>query len=344
MRYALRAMQLLKPFLPMGDNLKSEILYILARATSNEHKWNGAEVFTKYAEENVPSVIKQMAERAAIYHLEFEEDYLNKDSRITATKIASRRRQTLVRTSYEDNDLGESCVTTNLVVTDQLSRVNIVVAMGEEKESGLTFVENTNMTTEQLHELYPTAYVVRMSNLASDSLKRINQLSTQMHLENITKSFSGFALNHGISIDSLADPDHTLPDTMRKILTVEINARIHHAALQLLNEHNKATIEEIHELITEATALNTHFSFGGLGHMFFHKLTLLIDEVAKKFNEETLNYITDLITVADWLKIFINKTSLENHVFGIYKQYKAEPDGKFAALKPMFQWLNFEVV
>ena len=249
-----------------------------------------------------------------------------------------------MRTSYEDNDLGESCVTTNLVVTDQLSRVNIVVAMGEEKESGLTFVENTNMTTEQLHELYPTAYVVRMSNLASDSLKRINQLSTQMHLENITKSFSGFALNHGISIDSLADPDHTLPDTMRKILTVEINARIHHAALQLLNEHNKANIEEIHELITEATALNTHFSFGGLGHMFFHKLTLLIDEVSKKFNEETLNYITDLITVADWLKIFINKTSLENHVFGIYKQYKAEPDGKFAALKPMFQWLNFEVV
>jgi hypothetical protein len=344
MRYALRAMQLLKPFLPMGDNLKSEILYILARATSNEHKWNGAEVFTKYAEENVPSVIKQMAERAAIYHLELEDDYLNKDSRITATKIASRRRQTLVRTSYEDNDLGESCVTTNLVVTDQLSRVNIIVAMGEEQESGLTFVTDPNMTTEQLHELYPTAYVVRMSNLASDSLKRINQLSTQMHLENITKSFSGFALNHGISIDSLADPDHTLPDTMRKILTVEINARIHHAALQLLNEHNKANIEEIRELITEATALNTHFSFGGLGHMFFHKLTLLIDEVAKKFNKNTLNYITDLITVADWLKIFINKTSLENHVFSIYKQYKAEPNGKFAALKPMFQWLNFEVV
>jgi hypothetical protein len=231
-----------------------------------------------------------------------------------------------------------------LVVTDQLSRVNIVVAMGEEQESGLTFVTDPNMTTEQLHELYPTAYVVRMSNLASDSLKRINQLSTQMHLENITKSFSGFALNHGISIDSLADPDHTLPDTMRKILTVEINARIHHAALQLLNEHHQAIIDEIKELITEATALNTHFSFGGLGHMFFHKLTLLIDEVSKKYDEKTLNYITDLITVADWLKLYINKTSLENYVFGFYKEYKAEPKGKFEALRPMFQWLNFEVV
>jgi hypothetical protein len=333
----------LKPFLPMGDNLKSEILYILARATSNEHKWNGAEVFTKYAEENVPSVIKQMAERAAIYHLELEDDYLNKDSRITATKIASRRRQTLVRTTYEDNDLGESCVTTNLVVTDSLSRVNIIVMMGEEKDCGLSFVSDANMTTDELHNLYPTAYVVRMSNLASDSLKRINQLSTQKHLESITKSFSGFALNHGVSIDSLADPDHTLPDTMRKILTVEINARIHHAALRLLNEHSKITIAEIKELITEATSLNTKFSFGGLGRMFHHKLTQLIDEVSKKYNAKTLNYITDLITVADWLKLYINKTALENHVFAFYKEYKTEPKGKFAALKPMFQWLNFEV-
>ena len=199
------------------------------------------------------------------------------------------------------------------------------------------------MTTDQLHELYPTAYVVRMSNLASDSLKRINQLSTQKHLERITKSFSGFALNHGISIDSLADPDHTLPDTMRKILTVEINARIHYSALELLNDYNKATIKEIHELINEATSLNTKFSFGGLGHMFFHKLTMLIDEVSKKFDEKTLKYITDLITVADWLKLFINKTSLENHVFDIYKQYRKDPKGKFATLRPMFQWLNFEV-
>ena len=77
--------------------------------------------------------------------------------------------------------------------------------------------------------------------------------------------------------------------------------------------------------------------------MFHHKLTQLIDEVSKKYNAKTLNYITDLITVADWLKLYINKTALENHVFAFYKEYKTEPKGKFAALKPMFQWLNFEV-
>ncbi|MCR5379245.1 MAG: DUF3536 domain-containing protein [Fibrobacter sp.] len=343
MRYALRAMELLEPFLPLGHNIKSEILSILARATSNEHKWNGAEVFTRYAEEDVPVIIKEMAERAAIFHLELEDGYLDKDSRITATKISSRRRQTLVRTSYEDSLIGEKRVTTNLVITDALGRINIVAAMGEIEQNGLKFVENPNMGTEELKRLFPTAYVVRMRDLMSDSLKRINTLSTQKHLTNLTESFSNFALNHGISIDSLADPDHTLPDTMRKILSLELNARIHYAALKLLEEPSDALVKEIKDLVDEANALDTKPSFGGTGRMFFRKLSTLIETVAKNLDESTVKYITDLITVADWLQLYIDKTTLENKVFDFYREFKKSPTGKFAALKPMFSWLNFEV-
>ncbi|MBO4436485.1 MAG: DUF3536 domain-containing protein, partial [Fibrobacter sp.] len=100
MRYALRAIELLEPFLPFGHNIKSEVLSILARATSNEHKWNGAEVFTRYAEDAVPVILKEMAERAAIFHLELDDNYDDKDSRMKAEKISSRRRQTLVRVTY----------------------------------------------------------------------------------------------------------------------------------------------------------------------------------------------------------------------------------------------------
>ena len=343
MRYALRAMELLEPFLPFGHNIKSEVLSILGRATSNEHKWNGAEVFTRYAEEDVPVVIKEMAERAAIFHLELEDDYLNKDSRISATKIASRRRQTLVRVAYEDKTIGEIRITTNLVITDQLGRVNMVAAMGEAEQNGLKFVENPNMSTEELRNMFPTAYVVRMRDLMSDSLKRINQLSTQKHLTNITEAFSSFALNHGISIDSLADPDHTLPDTIRKILSLEINARIHHAALRLLDEPDENLVKEIKDLVDEAKALDTTFSFGGTGRMFFRKLNELIESVSKSFDQKAVTYITSLITVADWLSLGIDKTSLENKAYPFYKEFRENPEGKVAALKPMFIWLNFEV-
>lgn len=343
MRYALRAMELLEPFLPFGHNIKSEVLSILARATSNEHKMNGAEVFTRFAEVDVPVIVKLMAERAAIFHLELESGYNDKDPRISTSKISSRRRQTLVRVAYEDKLIAEKRVTTNLVITDSLGRVNIVVAMGEVEENGLKFVDNPNMLTQDLKEQFPTAYVVRMRDLMSDSLKCINKLSTQKHLTGITESFSSFSLNHGISIDSLADPDHTLPDTMRKILSMEINTRIHHAALKLLEGPNASYYNEIAGLIKEANALDTKPTFGGTGRMFFRKLSSLIEAVSTSFDESTVKYITDLITVADWLNLYIDKTSLENKVFGIYKEFMKAPSGKLAALKPMFCWLNFEV-
>ena len=343
MRYALRAMELLEPFLPFGHNIKSEVLSILARATSNEHKWNGAEVFTRYAEDAVPVILKEMAERAAIFHLELDDNYSDKDSRMKAEKISSRRRQTLVRVTYEDKLIAESRETTNLVITDALGRINIVVAMGTIEQNGLKFVENPNMSTQELRHMFPTAYVVRMRDLMSDSLQCINKLCTQKHLAKLTESYSSFALNHGISIDSLADPDHTLPDTMRKILSLELNARIHHEALKLLEGPDPSLVNEIKGLIDEANALDTKPSFGGTGRMFFRRLNTLIDDVYAKIDESTVKYITDLITVADWLNLYIDKTSLENKVFNIYKQYQLAPTGPLAALKPMFGWLNFEV-
>ena len=138
----------------------------------------------------------------------------------------------LVRTEYYDKYINERRISTVLAITDMLGRINLVVADGENEQNGLKFVENPNMSTQELQAAYPTAYVVRMRNLMSDSIKRINQISTKKYLNEITESFSSFALSHGLSIDSLADPDHTLPDTMRKILSLEINSKIHHLASQ----------------------------------------------------------------------------------------------------------------
>lgn len=346
MRYALRAMELLEPFLPFGHHIKNEVISILARATSNEHKWNGAEVFTRYAEEQVPVVVKEMAEQAAIFHLDLEEDartHKDMNAKITANKIASRRRQTLVRTEYRDKFINEHRTATVLAITDNLGRVNLVVADGENEQNGLKFVENPNMGTQELQNLYPTAYVVRMRNLMSDSLKRINQISTKKYLNDLTESFSSFALSHGLSIDSLADPDHTLPDTMRKILSLELNSRIHHLALEYMEKEDRDTFNEIHDLIDEANALKTHYSFGGTGRMFHAKLVELIDSVFESFDKDAVRHITGLITVADWLRLEIDKTSLENKVFPAYQEYVKNPDSKIAALKPMFIWLNFEV-
>jgi hypothetical protein len=57
--------------------------------------------------------------------------------------------------------------------------------------------------------------------------------------------------------------------------------------------------------------------------------------------QKLVNKITELITIADWLNLDINKNCLENQSYDAYLLYKKEPE-KYAILLPMFRWLNFE--
>ena len=57
---------------------------------------------------------------------------------------------------------------------------------------------------------------------------------------------------------------------------------------------------------------------------------------------DEVRYITGLISMADWLHLYINKTALENQAFDIYQRFRQEPDGELKVLRPMFDWLNFE--
>lgn len=340
MRYALRAIELFKPFLPVDHPIKEEFLSILARATSNENKLSGAEIFNRFATPEVPVAMKMMAERAVIFHLNLDDLYYDKDPRIHTEKKSSRRRQTLVNSSFRDTILEEEMHTKILVITDNLGRINIVVHEGTSGELSLS--ENPDVSTADLKKQYPTCYVVRLRDLMSDSLKVINQLSTRKNMAKITDYFSNFAVQQGLTVDSLADPDHTLPDTMRKVLSLEINFRIHRGALNYLEKQSKTIFNEVNELIEESILLRTNFSFGGTGRLFHKKLMELIDQAAEKLDENSVCHITGLISMADSLKLYIDKTSLENKTFATYNRFKEDPKGPLNALLPMFDWLNFE--
>lgn len=342
MRYAERAMELFRPFLPDHHPLRDQFMSILGRASSNEHRWNGAEVFVRYAMPDMPVAYKLVAERAVVLHmgLDVYEDKATLDPRITAKIIDSRKFETIVHVIFEDADIGEKTEATILVLTDSMGRITSVVFSGNEN---LSFVEDPNTPFETLKEKFPTAYVIRLRHLMSDSLRHINQLLTRSRLEEVTHAFAGFAVSHGLTIDSLADEDHTLTDTMRKVLSLEINAKINELALQYLKAHNASLLEEIRNLVSEASELKTHFSFGGLGRMFHKKLTELIAKTSENVEKEIIDHITGLISVAGWLNLYIDKTTLENQVFPIYQKYIADTQSvQSRALLPMIDWLNFE--
>lgn len=342
MRYAERAIELLKPFLPPSLPFKDQVLSILARARSNEHKLNGAEIFVQQAIPEVPVALKLMAEQAVIYHMGLENISENTDKRIIAKKLASRKHQTVVHASFNDRDLAETTEATILVITDNMGRLNLIAFEGPQESGSLPFVASPNESFAELKKHYPTAYVVRLRDLMSDSLQKINQLLTREHLEEVTSAFSGFAVEHGLSIDCLADQDHTLTDTMRKCLSLEINAKIHNLALEYLKGHDDAILEEANQLVQEANELRTKFSFGGTGRMFHKKLSKLIETASRKYDETAVKHITGLITMADWLHLYIDKTSLENQAFESYQSFVKDPSGPRQAQIPMFDWLNFE--
>ena len=74
----------------------------------------------------------------------------------------------------------------------------------------------------------------------------------------------------------------------------------------------------------------------------YKKLMDLIDQASKELDADSVSHITGLISMADSLKLYIDKTSLENKVFATYNRFKETPNGPLQALLPMFDWLNFE--
>lgn len=346
MRYALRAMELLKEFLPWGHPCESEVLAILAKAVSNERQMNGAEIFVKWARPEVPVFYKLMAAHAAELHLGLEntDDCVGGSCRVEAVIEARQGPQTLVKATYRNPETLETETAGILVVSDKLGRVSLVVQPAEDHRHTLTFTDSLELGPDELRILHSTSYVVRLRELLPDSLQRINQITTRKNLKRLTEEFQGFAARYGLSLDCLADTSSELPDVMRKSLSLSLNVEIQRVALECLYQVDEELLKNAKMLIEEAAALGLSLPMGGMGQLFHQRLSSLIQRAATLHKEEVVVQITALITLADWLKLDIDKTSLENQAFDDYLAYKANPAGDLKLLKPMFEWLNFEKV
>ena len=86
-------MELLRPFLPINHPIRDQFMSILGRATSNEHRWSGTEVFVRYAMPDMPVALKLLAERAVVLHMGLDkyENPEELDSRISAKESILER-------------------------------------------------------------------------------------------------------------------------------------------------------------------------------------------------------------------------------------------------------------
>ena len=346
MRYALRAMELLKQFMPWGHAYESEFLAILAGALSNERHMNGAEIFVKWARPEIGVSLKLMAARAAELHLGLEEsgECAGGSCRVEAVVEDRINQQTLVKATYKNPETFELEKAGILCVSDHLGRLTLVVQPAEDHRHTLTFADTCELGAEQLGLMHATSYVVRLRELLPDSLQRINQLASRKNLKKLTDEFQGFALRFGLSLDCLADNSAELPDAMRKSLLLGLNVEIQRLALECLYQVDEELMSNAKLLVDEVNALGLKLSMGGMGRLFYQRLSSLIQRASSLHNEDAVRQITALITLADWLSLDIDKTSLENQAFDVFTAFLANPHGELAALRPMLEWLNFEHV
>jgi len=347
MRYCLRAIELLKQFLPDSDTLENKVLTILSKIKSNENNKTGTEIWTEYVCPKIPIPYILIAAEAAKLQLKLPHQ---KSSNIEISSIKSNDNQIILRATHTNPDTFERKSASVLVASDTIGRVKIILQIDDTKRP-LAFAKKDSIEQTDFKQLYPKALVFRLHELPQDILAEINALYSSFKIPDLSKNIIKFSEKFGLSIDCLADHSDSLLSPIRKGLEFSLSVKMRQLALEALYSDSDILFEKINELKSEFEALRIPIKFTALDNIFKEKLLKLISRVLEAQNQsidnteklqKMVSKIKELITIADWLDLNIDKSFLENKSYDAYLVYKEDP-AKYAILKPMFKWLNFEV-
>jgi len=348
LRYCLRAIELLKKFLPDGDVLESEVLAILSTIKSNEHGKTGTEIWTEWILPKIPIPYILIATEAVKLHLKL---HYQPSSHIRVSSIKSKGSQLIMQAACISPDTYEWKSAVVYVATDSVGRTKIILqTTNANRKHALNFVEKEAINRTDFKKLYPNAFVFRLHDFPQDVLSEINEAYSMVKLSAVSKELLEFSEKYCISIDCLADSSNSLVKPLRQSMILNMIIRIRQAAIEELYSESLNDFIKIKEMKEEAEALRVPLKFTGLDKLFMERITKLISVIQETQNlalnntdklQKLVDKVTKLITVADWLNLDINKNSLENQSYDAYLLYKENPV-KYAILKPMFKWLNFE--
>jgi hypothetical protein len=160
-----------------------------------------------------------------------------------------------------------------------------------------------------------------------------------------------FSEKFGINPDCLADRSNSLIAPLRQGAMLYLTVKIRMLAIEAIYNDSKSAFDRIKDMKEEFEALQIPMPPTFLDKLFMERLIKLISRCQEMQNLsidnndkmlKLVDKITELITIADWLNLDINRNYLENRSYDAYLLYKENPK-KYEVLKPMLQWLNFEV-
>jgi hypothetical protein len=315
MRYCLRAVELLNKFLPEGSCLEHDILTILSKAKSNEHGKTGTEIWTEWVRPKVSMPYILIAAEAAKLHLKLPHQ---PSSHIKASSIKSKNNQLILHAVYTCPDTYETKSACVLVVTDSIGRVKIILQpSGSSSKHIPVFEEKDDIDHVDFKKLYPTAFIFRLHELPQDILAEINEMNSTEKLSAVSKDLIAFSEKFGMTPDCLADRSNALIAPLRQGAMLHLTMKIRMLAIEAIYNESKSAFEKIKDMKEEFEALKIPVPATFLDKLFMERLIKLISRVqemqnlAVEDNNDKLlklvDKITELITIADWLNLDINK-------------------------------------
>jgi len=333
-------------FLPDDIALENEVLKILRTVKSNEHGKTGTEIWVESVRPKIPISYILIAAEAVKLHLNLPH---TPSSHIKTSSIKSKNNQLILHAVYTNPDTYENTAAVVFVANDSIGRIKIVLQTAENQKT-IDFVEKEAIDSTDFKKLYPNAFVLRLHELPQDVLAGINEIYSKAKLSAVSKELLDFSNKYNISLDCLADRSNSLVDPIKQIVILNLIMKVKQLATEVLYNESFAFFEKIKEMKEEFEALRVPLKSMGLDKLFMERIIKLISRIQETQNQDLDNnnklqrlvdWVTELITIADWLNMDINKNYLENQSYDAYLLYKENPV-KYATLKPMFQWLNFE--
>jgi hypothetical protein len=348
MRYCLRAIELMNKFLPDNNALENEVLTILSTVKSNEHGKTGTEIWTEWVRPKIPIPYILVAAEAVKLHLNLPH---TPSSHIKTSSVKSKDNQLILHATYTNPDTYEDTNAVVFVATDSIGRIKIVLQTTANPKRMLDFVEKEAIDNTDFKKLYPSAFVFRLYELPQDALAELNEIYSAVKLSVVSKELLDFSERHSISLDCLADHSSSLADPLKQIMILNLIMKVRQLATEVLYNESFSFFEKIKGMKEEFEVLRVPLKSTGLDKLFTERIIKLISRIQETQNQsldnndklqKLVNWVTELIAIADWLNLDINKSDLENQSHDAYLLYKESPV-KYAILKPMFQWLNFKI-
>jgi len=347
MRYALRSAELLAPWLP-GRDLVQEMKDILAKAKSNQNGKTGAEIFTSFVQEKIPVPVRIAAGVATAIYMDLDTSKLDEHTWDFKLEESDKGKSWLrCQISLTHNQTFEQCSVGILIAEREDTRLDYLIL--EEEDAWEQLPKGATTTAmKKVASHTDNCWVSNMDCLLPDVRNELAALVAERARASVREEMDSFAQRHNLSADFISAGSAVLGDSLFRVMGLSMVLKFKDLLNDLVQSPSVDLLVEAKNMYRELKERNIPLSLEGYGIQFYRHLSPMIAKVLDNPSTGSVRKITELITLADMMGLDINRAGLENQVFESWKAFtqdrKDESKPENQRLKPLFEWLNFDVL